>query len=45
MRAIHSRAAEYSKERVVFGKPIGQNQGIQFPIAQAHADTEAADLM
>ncbi|MGZ5091894.1 MAG: acyl-CoA dehydrogenase family protein [Burkholderiales bacterium] len=44
-RYFISRAAEYSKERVVFGKPIGQNQGIQFPIAQAHADTEAADLM
>src|SRR4051794_28366546 len=33
-RYFISRAAEYSKERVVFGKPIGQNQGIQFPIAQ-----------
>jgi acyl-CoA dehydrogenase len=30
---------------VVFGRPIGQNQGVQFPIAQAHIKTEAADLM
>jgi acyl-CoA dehydrogenase len=39
------RAAAYAKERVVFGRPIGQNQGVQFPIAKAHANTEAADLM
>jgi len=39
------RAAEYSRERVVFGRPIGQNQGIQFPIAKAHAETEAAELL
>ncbi len=39
------RASERAKERVVFGRPIGQNQGIQFPIAQAHAHVEAADLM
>src|SRR5207244_7189031 len=32
-------------ERVVFGRPIGANQGVQFPIAQAHAQIEAADLM
>ena len=32
-------------ERVVFGRPIGANQGVQFPIAQAHAAVEAADLM
>ena len=31
------RAADYAKERVVFGRPIGQNQGVQFPIARAHA--------
>ncbi|MDR7416952.1 MAG: acyl-CoA dehydrogenase family protein [Armatimonadota bacterium] len=39
------RAVEYAKRRVVFGRPIGANQGIQFPIAQAFAHTEAADLM
>jgi len=39
------KAANYATERVVFGQPIGKNQGIQFPIARAHAETEAADLM
>ena len=39
------RGANYSKERVVFGKPIGQNQAVQFPIARAYAETEAAGLM
>ena len=39
------RAAKYAKERVVFGRPIGQNQGVQFPIARAHVNIEAADLM
>ncbi|MFL5226661.1 MAG: acyl-CoA dehydrogenase family protein [Microvirga sp.] len=39
------RATSYSKERVVFGRPIGQNQGVQFPIAEAHIEVEAADLM
>ena len=39
------RATERAKERVVFGRPIGQNQGIQFPIARAYARVEAADLM
>ncbi|PQD94557.1 acyl-CoA dehydrogenase [Pradoshia eiseniae] len=39
------RAANYAKERVVFNRPIGQNQGIQFPIAKAHVQIEAADLM
>lgn len=39
------RASGRAKERVVFGRQIGQNQGIQFPIAQAHAHVEAADLM
>ncbi len=38
-------AADYARSRVVFGRPIGQNQGVQFPIARAHAETEAADLM
>jgi acyl-CoA dehydrogenase len=39
------RAARYASERVVFGRPIGTNQGVQFPIAQAYARIEAADLM
>ena len=39
------KAAGYAKERVVFGRPIGANQGIQFPIAQAYARIEAADLV
>jgi acyl-CoA dehydrogenase len=38
-------ASEYAKERNVFGRPIGQNQGVQFPIARGYAQTEAADLM
>ncbi|HUH85196.1 MAG TPA: acyl-CoA dehydrogenase family protein, partial [Stellaceae bacterium] len=38
-------ATEYAKGRVVFGRPIGQNQGIQFPIARAYAASEAAALM
>jgi acyl-CoA dehydrogenase len=40
-----ARAVRYGKERVIFDRPIAQNQGIQFPIAQAYAQTEAADLM
>jgi alkylation response protein AidB-like acyl-CoA dehydrogenase len=39
------KASDYSKERQIFGRPIGQNQAIQFPIARAHAETEAAALM
>jgi acyl-CoA dehydrogenase len=39
------RATRRAKERVVFGRPIGQNQGIQFPLAKAHISVEAADLM
>jgi acyl-CoA dehydrogenase len=39
------KASAYAKERVVFGRPIGQNQGVQFPIARAYAATEAASLM
>jgi alkylation response protein AidB-like acyl-CoA dehydrogenase len=39
------KATNYAKERIVFGRPIGQNQGIQFPIARAFAQAEAADLM
>jgi acyl-CoA dehydrogenase len=40
-----AKAAEYAKSRVVFGRPIGQNQGVQFPIARAYAASEAAALM
>jgi acyl-CoA dehydrogenase len=39
------RVAKYTKERVVFGRPIGQNQGVQFPIAEAYIEVEAANLM
>ncbi len=39
------RASRYASNRVVFGRPIGANQGIQFPIAKAYAHVEAADLM
>ena len=39
------KAASYARERSVFGRPIGQNQGVQFPIARAYAATEAAALM
>ncbi len=39
------RARKYAKDRVVFGRPIGQNQGVQFPIARAHVNVEAANLM
>jgi acyl-CoA dehydrogenase len=39
------KATRYAKERVVFNRPIGQNQGVQFPIARAHVNVEAADLM
>lgn len=38
-------ATAYAKERVVFGRPIGQNQGVQFPIAEVWAQTQAAELM
>jgi len=44
-RAALRRAATYAKERVVFGRPIGQNQAIQHPLARNWAELEAADLM
>ena len=44
-RWLLDRACRYARERVVFGRPIGQNQGIQFPIARAHVHVEGADLM
>src|SRR6476619_4173593 len=40
-----AKATAYAKERAVFGRPIGQNQGIQFPIAKAYASMRAAELM
>jgi len=40
-----AKARDYAKERVVFGRPIGQNQGVQFPIARVYAASEAAALM
>jgi acyl-CoA dehydrogenase len=39
------KVTRYANERIVFGRPIGQNQGVQFPIARAYVNTEAADLM
>src|SRR6185437_5956693 len=40
-----AKATDYARSRVVFGRPIGQNQGVQFPIAKAYAASEAAALM
>jgi acyl-CoA dehydrogenase len=44
-RWLLRKGVDYAKERQVFGKPIGQNQGVQFPLARAHAELEAADMM
>ena len=44
-RWLLGKGVEYAKERVVFGKPIGQNQGVQFPLARAYAELEAADMV
>jgi acyl-CoA dehydrogenase len=44
-RAALRKASQYAKEREVFGRPIGQNQGIQHPLARCWAELEAADLM
>ena len=44
-RFFIDKASTYATEREVFGRPIGQNQGVQFPIARAYAQTEAAALM
>jgi len=40
-----AKASHYAKDRVLFGRPIGQNQGVQFPIARAYAQMRAAELM
>ena len=39
------KSRQYASERIVFNRPIGQNQGVQFPLAQAYIETEAANLM
>jgi acyl-CoA dehydrogenase len=44
-RWFTEKATAYVSERVVFGRPVGANQGVQFPIARAHAAVEAADLV
>jgi len=44
-RWFTDRSTKYARERIVFGRPIGANQGIQFPIARAHTNIEAAALM
>jgi acyl-CoA dehydrogenase len=44
-RWFTGKSANYARERVVFDRPIGENQGVQFPIARAHIQTEAAALM
>jgi len=44
-RFFVDRASAYASERQVFGRPIGQNQGVQFPIARAHVQVTAASLM
>ena len=44
-RYFINKASSYASERIVFGRPVGQNQGIQFPIARAYADYRAADLV
>jgi len=44
-RWLLSKGVNYAKEREVFGRPIGQNQGVQFPLARAYAELEAADMI
>lgn len=44
-RVAIAKAAQYAKERVVFGRPIGQNQGVQHPLAKSWAELEAANLL
>ncbi len=45
MQIFIERAKEYAVDRNVFGRPIGSNQGVQFPIARAYAEMRAAELM
>ena len=42
---VYRKAVNYAKDREVFGRPIGQNQGVQFPIARAYASIESANMM
>jgi alkylation response protein AidB-like acyl-CoA dehydrogenase len=42
---VHQKATDYSNQRILFGRPIGQNQGVQFPIVKAFAAMTAAELM
>ncbi|HNV58300.1 MAG TPA: acyl-CoA dehydrogenase family protein, partial [Rhodoferax sp.] len=42
-RWFTEKAVAYTKDRKVFGRPIGQNQGVQFPIARAYAELQAAE--
>jgi acyl-CoA dehydrogenase len=44
-RWLLRKGVDYAKERVVFGRPIGANQGVQFPLARAYAELEAADMI
>jgi len=44
-RYFIGRAVAYARERIVFGRPIGQNQGVQFPLARAHAEYRGADAL
>ena len=44
-RWLLKKGVDYAKERVVFDRPIGQNQGVQFPLARAYAELEAADMI
>jgi acyl-CoA dehydrogenase len=44
-RWLLNKGIEYAKERIVFDRPIGQNQGVQFPLARAYAELEAADMI
>ena len=44
-RASIRRASDYAKERIIFNRPIGQNQGIAFPLAEAHMKLKAAELI
>lgn len=44
-RYFVDKASAYARDRIVFGRPIGENQGVQFPIARCHAEIEAASLM
>src|SRR5580700_6925504 len=44
-RWLLKKGVDYAKERIVFDRPIGQNQGVQFPLARAYAELEAADMI